>query len=120
MPHQKSRHISTKIAFKPLHTNLFNIVLLAIFLTLGNAKSYSQEIPPKSTTFPTKNQTDTTQVDIDGLVKVTNSIQKDTLPPKKALLEGKIKRKAVDYEKIDQKKKLITLYNQAEVYYEDI
>ena len=120
MPHQKSRHISTKIAFKPLHTNLFNIVLLAIFLTLGNAKSYSQEIPPKSTTFPTKNQTDTTQVDVDGLVKVTNSIQKDTLPPKKALLESKIKRKAVDYEKIDQKKKLITLYNQAEVYYEDI
>ena len=120
MPHQKSRHISTKIAFKPLHTNLFNIVLLAIFLTLGNAKSYSQEIPPKSTTFPTKNQTDTTQVDVDGLIKVTDSIQKDSIKPKKALLESKIKRKAVDYEKIDQKKKLITLYNQAEVYYEDI
>ena len=120
MPHQKSRHISTKIAFKPLHTNLFNIVLLAIFLTLGNAKSYSQEIPPKSTTFPTKNQTDTTQVDVDGLIKVTDSIQKDSIKPKKALLESKIKRKAVDYEKIDQKKKLITLYNQAEVYYDDI
>ena len=103
-----------------MHTNLFYIVLLSIFLTLGSAKSYSQELPPKSTAFPTKNQTDTTQVDIDGLIKVSDSIQKDTLKPKKALLESKIKRKAVDYEKIDQKKKLITLYNQAEVYYEDI
>ena len=103
-----------------MHTNLFYIVLLSIFLTLGSAKSYSQELPPKSTAFPTKNQTDTTQVDIEGLIKVSDSIQKDTLKPKKALLESKIKRKAVDYEKIDQKKKLITLYNQAEVYYEDI
>lgn len=103
-----------------MHTNLFYIVLLSIFLTLGSAKSYSQELPPKSTAFPTKNQTDTTQVDINGLIKVSDSIQKDTLKPKKALLESKIKRKAVDYEKIDQKKKLITLYNQAEVYYEDI
>ena len=120
MPHQKSRHISTKIAFKPLHTNLFNIVLLAIFLTLGNAKSYSQDLPSKNNPFPANNQTDTTKVDVDGLIKVTDSIKKDSIKPKKALLESKIKRKAVDYEKIDQKKKLITLYNQAEVYYGDI
>ncbi|MBP8157871.1 MAG: LPS-assembly protein LptD, partial [Flavobacterium sp.] len=49
-----------------------------------------------------------------------DSTKKDSLKPKKALLDGKIKRKAVDYEKLDQKKKLITLYNKAEVFYEDI
>ena len=36
------------------------------------------------------------------------------------MLESKVKRKAVDYERIDQKIKRITLYNEAEVYYEDI
>ena len=37
----------TKIAFKPLYTNLFNIVLLAFFLTIGSNKSYSQDLPKK-------------------------------------------------------------------------
>ena len=120
MPHQKSSHNSTKIAFKPLHTNLFNIVFLAIFLTLGNTKLYSQDLPKKNDGFAVKSKVDSTQISMEGLVKVTDSIKKDSIKPKKALLESKIKRVAVDYERIDQKKKLITLYNKAEVYYEDI
>ena len=35
---QKITHIFTKIALKPLYTNLFNIVLLAFFLTIGTTK----------------------------------------------------------------------------------
>lgn len=54
------------------------------------------------------------------LTKVIDSTKKDSVKPKKSVIEDKIKRKAVDYEKLDQKKKLITLYNKAEVYYQDI
>ena len=36
------------------------------------------------------------------------------------MLEGTVRRTAVDYEKNDQKKKQLTLYNQAELYYLDI
>lgn len=103
-----------------MHTNLFNIVLVSFFLTLGTAKTYSQELTPKPITVPAEKQTDTLDVSIKDLIKISDTIKKDSIKPKKALLEGKIKRKAVDYEKIDQKKKQITLYNQAELYYLDI
>lgn len=102
-----------------MQRNLFYIVFLTIFLTLGSAKTYSQGETKKTASFPAKNQETTpaeTTITEPGLTKVEIS---DSLK-KKPLLESKIKRKAVDYEKFDQKKKLITLYNQAEVYYQDI
>lgn len=103
-----------------MQRKLIYIVFLTIFLTVGKHKTYSQDGPPKSGIFPAKNQPDSTKVEITELTKVIDSTKKDSLKPKKALLEDKIKRKAVDYEKIDQKKKQITLYNKAEVYYQDI
>jgi len=103
-----------------LQRKLIYIVFLTIFLTVGKHKTYSQDAPPKSGSFPAKNQTDSTKVALPELIKAIDSTKKDSLKPKKALLEDKIKRKAVDYEKINQKKKQITLYNQAEVYYQDI
>jgi lipopolysaccharide assembly outer membrane protein LptD (OstA) len=109
-----------KNSIKPLQRNLFNIVFLTIFLTLGIAKTYAQDIPPKISAIPAKNQADSTKIELTDLTKVIDSTKKDSLKPKKSMLDGKIKRKAVDYEKLDQKKKLITLYNQAEVYYQDI
>lgn len=87
---------------------------------MGIGKTYSQDLPKKSDAFPPKNQPDSTKIELTDLTKVIDSTKKDSIKPKKALLDGKIKRKAVDYEKLDQKKKLITLYNQAEVYYQDI
>ena len=103
-----------------MHTNLFNIVLLAFFLTIGSAKSYSQDLPKKTTEIAPKNEAETLNVNIKDLVKVSDTIKKDTLKTKKALLEGKIKRTAVGYEKINQKKKQMTLYDKAELYYQDI
>nr|WP_294776358.1 putative LPS assembly protein LptD [uncultured Flavobacterium sp.] len=103
-----------------MQRNLFNIVFLTIFLTLGITKTYSQDLPPKNNPIPAKNQADSTKVELTDLTKVIDSTKKDSLKPKKTFLDGKIKRKAVDYEKLDQKKKLITLYNKAEVYYQDI
>lgn len=103
-----------------MQRKLIYIVFLTIFLTVGKHKTYSQDAPPKSGSFPAKNQIDSSKVALPELIKAIDSTQKDSLKPKKALLEDKIKRKAVDYEKINQKKKQITLYNKAEVYYQDI
>lgn len=103
-----------------MQRKLIYIVFLTIFLTVGKHKTYSQDAPPKSGSFPAKNQTDSSKVASPELIKAIDSTKKDSLKPKKALLEDKIKRKAVDYEKINQKKKQITLYNKAEVYYQDI
>ena len=103
-----------------MQRNLIYIVFLTIFLTLGNLKAYSQDLTKKKKSFASKNQTDKPKPATETKLKVTDTIKLDSIKNKKPLLESKIKRKAVDYEKFDQKKKLITLYNQAEVYYQDI
>ncbi|MEO6177927.1 MAG: putative LPS assembly protein LptD [Flavobacterium circumlabens] len=114
---QKTSHTFTKIAFKPLHTNLFNIVLISFFLTLGCGNLYSQEIKTKKTTLPAVKQTDKP---VKPEITVTDTIKLDTVRPKKTFLDGKVRYVAKDYAKIDQKKKTITLYNEAELYYKDV
>ena len=116
---QKLSHIFTKIAFKPLRTNLFNIVLLAFFLTLGTTQIYSQELKPKMTSIPAKKQPITKKSDVKNGVTI-DTIKTDSIVPKKGILEGKIKYRASNYAKLDQKKKIITLYDKAELYYQDI
>ena len=103
-----------------MHTNLFNIVLLAFFLTIGSSKSYSQDFPQKTTEISTKTDPKSLNINVKDLVKVSDTIKKDSVKPKKQLLEDKIKRSAVGYEKINQKKKQMTLYDKAELYYQDI
>ena len=110
----------TKIAFKPLYTNLFNIVLLAFFLTIGSNKSYSQDLAKKPIEIKAKQSTEIKKSNEKGIAIISDSIKKDTIKPKKPLLESKIKRTAVGYEKINQKKKQMTLYDKAELYYQDI
>ncbi len=111
---QKTSHIFTKIVFKPLHTNLFNIVLLSFFLTLGCGNIYSQDTNKKKKAINASIQPDSTKTTTIDSVKV------DSIKPKKAFLDGKVRYKAKDYAKIDQKRKLITLYNEAELYYQDV
>jgi lipopolysaccharide assembly outer membrane protein LptD (OstA) len=110
-----------------LNTNLFNIVLLSIFLTIGSGKLYSQDITKKTTVLPAKKQIDSPNIvnnktgkPIPIVEKVADTIKTDSIKPKKAFLEGKVKYKAEKYAKIEQKKKLITLYDKAELYYQDI
>ncbi len=110
----------TKIAFKPLYTNLFNIVLLAFFLTIGSNKSYSQELPKKPIEIKAKEESEITKINVKEVNISTDTIKKDSIKPKKPLLEAKIKRTAVGYEKINQKKKQMTLYDKAELFYQDI
>jgi len=109
-----------------LNTNLFNIVLLSIFLTIGSGKLYSQDITNKKTVLPSKKQKDTpvlTAVNegktMPIAIKPLDSIKKDSIKTK-AFLEGKVKYKADKYARIEQKKKIITLYDKAELYYQDI
>ena len=122
LTHQIVSHIFTKIAFKLLRTNLFHIVFFSIFLIVGTSKLHSQE-KPKKIVIPSTKNTDKT---IDSLsiseIKISklDSTKTDTVKKKKSVLEGIVKRNAVDYERIDQKKKQITLYNQAELYYLDV
>ena len=110
----------TKIAFKPLYTNLFNIVLLAFFLTIGSNKIYSQDLPKKPVEIRAKENFKIKKPINKEINIITDSIKKDSIKPKKELLESKIKRTAVGYEKINQKKKQMTLFDKAELYYQDI
>ncbi len=121
---QKTSHISTKIALKPLNTNLFNIVLLSIFLTIGSCKIYSQDISKKTTVISPKKQKESPgsipeNTNKSAAKKENDTIKKDSIKVK-VFLDGKVKYKSVDYARIDQKKKLITLYDKAELYYQDI
>ncbi len=102
--------IFTKILLLALHTKLFHIVLSAFFLIIGIIPAYSQETPKNETFSVTKIGTEEAKV----------SIEKDSVKKQKNILEGIVKRKALDYEKMDQVKKQLTLYNQAELYYTDI
>ena len=111
----------TKIALKPLNTNLFNIVLLSIFLTVGSGKLYSQDITNKKTILTSKKKIEKTVLVPVNPSKADpiSTIILDTIKIK-AFLEGIVKYKADKYARIEQKKKIITLYDKAELYYQDI
>ncbi|WP_026707318.1 putative LPS assembly protein LptD [Flavobacterium frigidarium] len=125
---QKTGHNYTKIAFIPLQTNLFNIVLVAFLLSIGSFDVCAQEIPKRNSPIPIKKgmvvPLDTVKknakVVIDTIKNPVNDVLKDSIPEKKTFLKSKVKYKADNYVKIDQKKKLVTLYDKAELYYEDV
>ncbi len=125
MAHQKSSHIFTKIVFKPLRTNLFYIVLSAYFLTIGSSNLLAQDSPIKQKTISVKNQTIKSENEAEiipnnetSIVKKSDFKKPDTIKMK-SVLEGKVKYKAKKYAKFDQKKKIITLYDGAELNYLD-
>jgi lipopolysaccharide assembly outer membrane protein LptD (OstA) len=120
LSHQKLSHIFTKIVFKALHTNLFHIVFLSFLLTAISPALYSQELPKKKIAIPTEKQLDSLNIGLKNIPKIQDQKKQDTVVKKKQLLDGKIKYKSENYAKINQKKKQITLYDKAEVYYNDI
>lgn len=106
---QKVSQIFTKILLKALHTKLFHIVFSVIFLTLGTTSVFSQDNPIPGTVTLTKTD----------LQKVKDSTVVDTTKKSKPFLEGVVNMKAKEYEKLDQKKKTVTLHDEAEIYYTD-
>lgn len=104
-----------------MRTNLFNIVLLSIFLTIGSANVYCQDSSLKKPIIKPAKKTNTIEVENNKPNPIaTDSIKKDSIKPKKAFLDGKVKYKAKEFTKIDQKKKNILLYDTAELYYQDV
>ena len=106
---QKVSQIFTKIAFKALHTKLIHIVLSVILLTIVNSIAFAQEFKVN----------DTLKLNSTMLEKPINGKTNDSTKKKKNALEGIVKMNAKDYEKIDQKKKQLTLYNEASIKYTD-
>ena len=99
----KTEPFFTKIVFIDLSTKINHIVFLFFFLIVSNLEVYGQNSSRK----------DSVQVNVNELV----TTKKDST--KKPLLEGIVNRKAKDYEKLDQRKKRLTLYNEAELHYQD-
>lgn len=125
MARQKSSHIFTKIVFKLLRTNLFYIVLSAYFLTIGSTNLFAQVSPEKRASLPAKSQALKTEnnpeikTKSENITVVKSTTQKTDTLKMKSVLEGKVKYKAKKYAKFDQKKKLITLHDNAELNYLD-
>ena len=63
---------------------------------------------------------ETFHVNANELLTIKDTTKVDSTKKKKAILEGIVHRKAKGYEKIDQRKKELTLYDEAELYYKDI
>lgn len=93
---------------------------------MGSLKLSAQETPSKKHAIPSVKQKDSITK------KISIAPKQETTPPPTATtvndtnkkktdgLDAIIKRLAEDYEKIDQEKKEIELYNKAELYYKDI
>ncbi len=92
---------------------------------MGSVRLYSQDIKNKKSPIQPSKQEVKTPVSKDSTNNAIVETPKDTIrldsvKIKKGILDGKVNYKAVDYVKIDQKKKHITLYNKAELYYQDV
>jgi len=95
-----------------LHTNFKHIVFVFLFYCLGCLFSFSQ-ITPKSK--------DSINISKNNLViNAQDSTKTDSIIAPKELLEDIIKKKAVDYIANDFRSRKTTLYNNAELYYQDI
>ncbi|CAM4241171.1 putative LPS assembly protein LptD [Flavobacterium terrigena] len=90
-----------------MSTKINHIVFLFFFLIACNSEIYSQNTNP----------TDSVKVNANELIATKSLVKNDST--KKPLLEGIVNRKAKGYEKLDQRKKRLTLYNEAELHYID-
>ena len=129
MAFQKPSHTFTKIHLKALRTNKFKILFALSFTVFINTFSFSQDLPKKSDPISPKPKTAEQGVTINADTIVPpqqNKTVKDTTvvdslkTKKKDFLEHIVDYKARDYTSLNQKKKKIYLYNEAEVTYGDL
>ncbi|NAS30140.1 LPS-assembly protein LptD [Flavobacteriaceae bacterium R38] len=114
---QKLSHTFTKIGFIALQAKRLYI-LLTVIIFCCNQSVQAQE-PPVKKPLKIEAKKDSLVVNPIDTVKV-DTTKTDSLNQKKPLLLDQIERKAKDYEKISQREKKIYLYNEAEIYYQDI
>ncbi|WP_053991161.1 putative LPS assembly protein LptD [Mangrovimonas sp. TPBH4] len=126
MAFQKPSHTFTKIHLKALRTNIFQILFSLSFTVLINTLAFAQDLPKPTESIKPKVERDTLNVVADSLlaaplnIKESDSIGTDSIPKKKEFLTGIVKYRAQDYVSMNQKTQKITLYNQAEVLYQDM
>ncbi|WP_418509866.1 putative LPS assembly protein LptD [Corallibacter sp.] len=123
---QKPSHTFTKIHLKALRTNIFHILFTLSFTVFINTFSFAQDLPKPSTEVkPTKTE-DTLDINLKDFEKPVisekgqDSTLQDSVKPKKELLEGIVSYKAKDYTSFNRKEQKLYLYNNAEVYYQDM
>lgn len=85
-----------------------------------STKTYAQEPVLNPISIPATQPQDSLLVNVERPENIADTVATDTIKPAKPLLTDKIKYKAENYAKIDQKNKLITLHDRAELYYQDI
>ncbi len=122
---QKPSHTFTKIHLKALRTNNFHILFAVSFTVFINTYAYAQDLPKP--TEPIKStERDSVFVSTDSLrsqplnLRQNDSIIADSIPKQKDFLSDIVKYKAKDYASINQREQKIYLYNEAEVYYQDM
>ncbi|RRJ90964.1 LPS-assembly protein LptD [Paenimyroides tangerinum] len=102
-----------------MQTKVNYIVFITIVFSLFTSDAFCQDIRNKNISIPIEKQRDTTKT-IKNIPITNDTIKNDSKSQKKKQkLEGIISRGAVDYEKLDQKKKQVTLYNKAYFKYLD-
>lgn len=112
--------IFTKILYKALQTNTKYILFFIFYLIFWISKLYAQDLPQKRAI--TNYKTDKTKFSkLDSIpLKEKDSVKTDTVSIKKELLEGIITDAAKGYKSINMKSKITTLYDEAELYYQNI
>ncbi|MFC7444250.1 LPS-assembly protein LptD [Mesoflavibacter sp. HG96] len=131
---QKPSHTFTKIHLKALHTQRLNILFALSFTVFINTVCFAQkDLPEKNTEIPSvedstetpqEKETDTTVTilpeDFLETPKKNDSTKNDSIQPKTQLLSSTVTYKATDYMAYKKKESKMYLYNEAEVYYEDM
>lgn len=133
MSFQKPSHTFTKIHLKALHTQRLNILFALSFTMFINIVCFAQKdlpeegtkIPPVETTeeTPEEKVDDSLTIDAESFLatnKEIDSTKNDTIKPKTQLLSSTVTYKATDYMAYKKKESKMYLYNEAEVYYEDM
>ncbi|WP_411767658.1 putative LPS assembly protein LptD [Winogradskyella sp. A3E31] len=115
-----------KNTLKGLRTNSLQILFALSFTVFINTLGFAQEIPIKGKpVIKPKTTIDSTTVVLDSIaalnppIKQVDSVKTDSTK-QKSILDDIVKYKATDYVRFNQREQKIYLYNEAEVYYQDL
>ena len=109
-----------------MRTNIFQILFALSFTVFINTFGFAQELPKPSNPIKPIVEKDTVTINVDSLLadhvvlKETDSIIRDSVPPKNEYLADIVTYKAKDYVSFNRKEQKIFLYNEAEVHYQDM
>ena len=123
---QKPSHTFTKIHLKALRTNNFHILFALSFTVFINMLGFAQDLPKSGIQVESNKENDSLNVSITDALKSDisekgqDSTLTDTVKPKKEMISGPVKYKATDYTSFNNKEQKLYMYNEAEVYYEDM